>query len=171
VIPLYSGFCAGQPPIFDAHAVLTISFSHHRVTIPPSGWSTAAHRQGVKMLGTLYVCVLTIHPADQLYLLEYLKALAKKIVCGSWWDSFLNPKLDQHCPLRLRYPCLRITHVSWRISLSNVDLMDICLTLNVRCKVVLSRLEHWPGGLRYYNPSLKLKSAHTRKLYGSIIFL
>ncbi|KAI0915545.1 hypothetical protein AcV5_003735 [Taiwanofungus camphoratus] len=30
-----------------------IYFSHHRVTIPPSGWTTAAHRQGVKMLGTL----------------------------------------------------------------------------------------------------------------------
>jgi hypothetical protein len=29
------------------------SFAHHRVTIPPSGWTTAAHRQGVKMLGTL----------------------------------------------------------------------------------------------------------------------
>jgi hypothetical protein len=31
------------------------SFSHHRVTIPPPGWTTAAHRQGVKMLGTLLV--------------------------------------------------------------------------------------------------------------------
>ena len=31
------------------------SFSHHRVTIPPPGWSTAAHRHGVKMLGVLYV--------------------------------------------------------------------------------------------------------------------
>ncbi|GBE79054.1 glycoside hydrolase family 85 protein [Sparassis crispa] len=30
-----------------------IYFSHHRVTIPPSGWTTAAHRHGVKMLGTL----------------------------------------------------------------------------------------------------------------------
>ncbi|OCH93261.1 hypothetical protein OBBRIDRAFT_749870 [Obba rivulosa] len=30
-----------------------IYFSHHRVTVPPSGWTTAAHKQGVKMLGTL----------------------------------------------------------------------------------------------------------------------
>ncbi|KAF9460966.1 glycoside hydrolase family 85 protein [Collybia nuda] len=30
-----------------------IYFSHHRVTVPPPGWITAAHRQGVKMLGTL----------------------------------------------------------------------------------------------------------------------
>ena len=32
---------------------LVCSFAHHRVTIPPSGWVTAAHRQGVRMLGTL----------------------------------------------------------------------------------------------------------------------
>ncbi|KAF8075804.1 glycoside hydrolase family 85 protein [Lyophyllum atratum] len=30
-----------------------VYFSHHRVTVPPPGWITAAHRQGVKMLGTL----------------------------------------------------------------------------------------------------------------------
>ncbi|KAJ8495428.1 hypothetical protein ONZ51_g1697 [Trametes cubensis] len=30
-----------------------IYFAHHRITIPPSGWINAAHRQGVKMLGTL----------------------------------------------------------------------------------------------------------------------
>ncbi|PIL36452.1 hypothetical protein GSI_00141 [Ganoderma sinense ZZ0214-1] len=30
-----------------------IYFSHHRVTIPPPGWSTAAHKHGVKMLGVL----------------------------------------------------------------------------------------------------------------------
>ena len=31
------------------------SFAHNRITIPPSGWITAAHRQGVKMLGTMWV--------------------------------------------------------------------------------------------------------------------
>lgn len=30
-----------------------VYFAHHRVTIPPPGWVNAAHRQGVKMLGTL----------------------------------------------------------------------------------------------------------------------
>ncbi|KAF9266577.1 hypothetical protein L218DRAFT_956359 [Marasmius fiardii PR-910] len=30
-----------------------VYFSHYRVTIPPPGWITAAHRQGVKILGTL----------------------------------------------------------------------------------------------------------------------
>ncbi|KAH9853285.1 glycosyl hydrolase family 85-domain-containing protein [Lenzites betulinus] len=30
-----------------------IYFAHHRITIPPSGWTTAAHRHGVKMLGTI----------------------------------------------------------------------------------------------------------------------
>jgi len=32
---------------------LVSSFAHHRITIPPSGWITAAHRQGVKILGTM----------------------------------------------------------------------------------------------------------------------
>ncbi|KAF8164722.1 glycoside hydrolase family 85 protein [Crassisporium funariophilum] len=30
-----------------------VYFSHQRVTIPPPGWISAAHRQGVKILGTL----------------------------------------------------------------------------------------------------------------------
>ncbi|KAF9224571.1 glycoside hydrolase family 85 protein [Gyrodon lividus] len=30
-----------------------IYFSHNRVTIPPSGWTNAAHKQGTKILGTL----------------------------------------------------------------------------------------------------------------------
>ncbi|KAJ3760025.1 glycoside hydrolase family 85 protein [Lentinula raphanica] len=30
-----------------------IYFSHHRVTVPPPGWISASHRQGVKILGTL----------------------------------------------------------------------------------------------------------------------
>ncbi|KAF9236910.1 glycoside hydrolase family 85 protein [Melanogaster broomeanus] len=30
-----------------------VYFSHHRVTVPPSGWINAAHKQGTKMLGTL----------------------------------------------------------------------------------------------------------------------
>ncbi|EMD41131.1 glycoside hydrolase family 85 protein [Gelatoporia subvermispora B] len=38
---------------YIATCVSWLSFSHHRVTVPPSGWTTAAHRHGVKMLGTL----------------------------------------------------------------------------------------------------------------------
>ncbi len=34
--------------------IIVLSFSHNRVTIPPSGWISSAHRQGVKILGTLY---------------------------------------------------------------------------------------------------------------------
>ena len=34
---------------------MSSSFSHHRVTVPPPGWVSAAHRQGVKILGTLLV--------------------------------------------------------------------------------------------------------------------
>ncbi|KAG6375348.1 glycoside hydrolase family 85 protein [Boletus reticuloceps] len=30
-----------------------VYFSHHRVTVPPSGWTNTAHKQGTKMLGTL----------------------------------------------------------------------------------------------------------------------
>ncbi|KAI6040983.1 glycoside hydrolase family 85 protein [Pisolithus marmoratus] len=30
-----------------------VYFSHHRITVPPSGWINAAHKQGVKMLGVL----------------------------------------------------------------------------------------------------------------------
>nr|VWP00370.1 AAA domain-containing protein [Ganoderma boninense] len=43
-------------PLGKGNTVLILpshSFSHHRVTIPPPGWSTAAHRHGVKMLGVL----------------------------------------------------------------------------------------------------------------------
>ncbi|EKM58962.1 glycoside hydrolase family 85 protein [Phanerochaete carnosa HHB-10118-sp] len=38
---------------FWSHCDTFIYFAHNRVTIPPSGWINAAHRQGVKMLGTL----------------------------------------------------------------------------------------------------------------------
>ncbi|KAF7984889.1 hypothetical protein HWV62_10885 [Athelia sp. TMB] len=38
---------------FWSHCDTFVYFSHHRVTVPPSGWINAAHRQGVKMLGTL----------------------------------------------------------------------------------------------------------------------
>ncbi|KAG6820456.1 hypothetical protein H0H93_000210 [Arthromyces matolae] len=34
-------------------ANFSLSFSHHRVTVPPPGWITAAHRHGAKILGTL----------------------------------------------------------------------------------------------------------------------
>lgn len=30
-----------------------VYFSHHRITVPPSGWISAAHKQGVKILGVL----------------------------------------------------------------------------------------------------------------------
>ncbi|KAF8999398.1 glycoside hydrolase family 85 protein [Cyathus striatus] len=30
-----------------------IYFAHHRITVPPPGWVNAAHRQGVKVLGTI----------------------------------------------------------------------------------------------------------------------
>lgn len=42
-------------PIYNALPLLNVifSFSHNRVTIPPSGWISSAHRQGVKILGTL----------------------------------------------------------------------------------------------------------------------
>jgi mannosyl-glycoprotein endo-beta-N-acetylglucosaminidase len=39
---------------FVSQCPLIISFAHHRVSVPPSGWVSAAHRQGVKILGTLY---------------------------------------------------------------------------------------------------------------------
>ncbi|THU79433.1 hypothetical protein K435DRAFT_845460 [Dendrothele bispora CBS 962.96] len=35
------------------NCVVFIYFSHHQVTVPPPGRTTAAHGQGVKMLGTL----------------------------------------------------------------------------------------------------------------------
>ncbi|EGO27070.1 glycoside hydrolase family 85 protein [Serpula lacrymans var. lacrymans S7.9] len=38
---------------FWSYCDIFVYFSHHRVTVPPSGWVTAAHRQGVKLLGTL----------------------------------------------------------------------------------------------------------------------
>ncbi|KAI0637540.1 glycosyl hydrolase family 85-domain-containing protein [Trametes polyzona] len=38
---------------FWHHCDSFIYFAHHRITVPPSGWTTAAHRHGVKMLGTI----------------------------------------------------------------------------------------------------------------------
>ncbi|KAJ7031144.1 glycosyl hydrolase family 85-domain-containing protein [Mycena alexandri] len=48
-----SPFSLGYTFNFWSAADVFIYFSHHRVTVPPPGWITAAHRQGVKMLGTL----------------------------------------------------------------------------------------------------------------------
>ncbi|KAJ6473218.1 glycosyl hydrolase family 85-domain-containing protein [Mycena sanguinolenta] len=48
-----SPFSLGYTFNFWSTVDVFIYFSHHRVTVPPSGWITAAHRQGVKMLGTL----------------------------------------------------------------------------------------------------------------------
>ncbi|KAJ7618476.1 glycoside hydrolase family 85 protein [Roridomyces roridus] len=48
-----SPFSLGYTFNFWSSADIFIYFSHHRVTVPPPGWITAAHRQGVKMLGTL----------------------------------------------------------------------------------------------------------------------
>ncbi|KAJ7735127.1 glycosyl hydrolase family 85-domain-containing protein [Mycena maculata] len=48
-----SPFSLGYTFNFWSAADIFVYFSHHRVTVPPPGWITAAHRQGVKMLGTL----------------------------------------------------------------------------------------------------------------------
>ncbi|KAJ7226631.1 glycosyl hydrolase family 85-domain-containing protein [Mycena haematopus] len=48
-----SPFSLGYTFNFWSAVNVFIYFSHHRVTVPPPGWITAAHRQGVKMLGTL----------------------------------------------------------------------------------------------------------------------
>ncbi|KAJ6579582.1 glycoside hydrolase family 85 protein [Mycena vulgaris] len=48
-----SPFSIGYTFNFWSSAEMFVYFSHHRVTVPPPGWVTAAHRQGVKMLGTL----------------------------------------------------------------------------------------------------------------------
>jgi len=53
-IPLYSKYHLISSILLIGH-VLSPSFSHHRVTAPPPGWINAAHRQGVKILGVLYV--------------------------------------------------------------------------------------------------------------------
>lgn len=41
------------PPCLASLTCLFDSFSHHRVTIPPEDWITAAHVHGTRMLGTL----------------------------------------------------------------------------------------------------------------------
>ncbi|KAJ7476940.1 glycosyl hydrolase family 85-domain-containing protein [Mycena galericulata] len=48
-----SPFSLGYTFNFWSSADIFVYFSHHRVTVPPPGWITAAHRQGVKILGTL----------------------------------------------------------------------------------------------------------------------
>lgn len=46
-----------------------IYFSHHRITVPPVGWIDAAHRNGVKVLGT-FITEWDESKPDALYLLD-----------------------------------------------------------------------------------------------------
>lgn len=96
-----------------------VYFSHHRVTVPPPGWTTAAHRQGVKMLGTLIFedddeedCLRLLvgnlpssingpaksTPRTTVFPLSphYAKLLAE-LACQRGFDGYL---LNFECPLR-----------------------------------------------------------------------
>ena len=84
------------------------SFSHHRVTIPPPGWSTAAHRHGVKMLGVLYVRYCVCPSALLTLIVGFSRVQSpRKNACSSSSALFLGRRTD--LPSRMltqhsRYP-------------------------------------------------------------------
>ncbi|KAF7354673.1 Glycoside hydrolase family 85 protein [Mycena sanguinolenta] len=98
-----SPFSLGYTFNFWSAVDVFIYFSHHRVTVPPPGWITAAHRQGVKMLGTLIFegngeddC-LRLPCRASLPLSPHYARLLAELAHERGFDGYL---LNFECPLR-----------------------------------------------------------------------
>jgi endo-beta-N-acetylglucosaminidase D len=86
-----------------------VYFSHHRVTIPPPGWTNAAHRSGVRLLGTFItgttddedVLALVEEPSPNVFpMAETLSAMAEYYGFDGWFFNietklpFMSPVCD-----------------------------------------------------------------------------
>jgi mannosyl-glycoprotein endo-beta-N-acetylglucosaminidase len=86
-----------------------VYFSHHRVTIPPPGWTNAAHRSGVRLLGTFItgttddedVLALVEEPSPNVFpMAEKLSAMAEYYGFDGWFFNietklpFMSPVCD-----------------------------------------------------------------------------
>ncbi|OBZ65487.1 Cytosolic endo-beta-N-acetylglucosaminidase 2 [Grifola frondosa] len=147
-----------------------IYFSHHRITVPPSGWTNAAHRNGVRMLGTLIFessgeedCLRLLvgalpkcktgpaipHGDTSLPLSPHYAYLLAELAYQRGFDGYL---LNFECPLRGRLEQTRIL-AAW------ISLLEIELKRRVGShaeaiwydSVVLTGDLRWQDRLNHYN--------------------
>ncbi|XP_075558083.1 cytosolic endo-beta-N-acetylglucosaminidase-like isoform X1 [Dermacentor variabilis] len=80
-----------------------IYYSHHMVTIPPPGWISAAHKHGVKVLGTFILGeedIKTLNRVRGSGLVPQVAAQLARVASMGWFDGWLisiGCKVDASC--------------------------------------------------------------------------